>query len=54
MALQIKNLTSQVVPLVVGESEVRLLPRRTVVVALDKPTPQIERLVARKILQVRR
>ena len=54
MALQIKNLTNQTIPLVVGVTEVRLLPRKTIVVALDQPTQQILRLAERKLIQVRR
>lgn len=58
MAIKIQNITKQVIPIIIpgpnGGEEKRILPRETVVLAIQKPTSQIDSLVKKNKLRIRK
>lgn len=58
MAIKVQNVTNQVVPIVIpdnqGGNEVRLAPRELVVLAIREATAQINGLVNKGILKIRK
>lgn len=58
MSIKVQNSTDQVIPLVIpsakGGEEVRIAPRQTVILAINEPTAQINFLVSKGILKIRK
>jgi hypothetical protein len=57
MAIQVKNVTQQAFPVIIpgdnGGTEIILRPRKTVVLALDKPTPQLTTLKNKGFVKIK-
>ena len=58
MSIKVQNSTDQVIPLVIpgvgGGEEVRVAPRQTIILAINEPTKQINFLVSKGILKIRK
>ena len=58
MSLKIKNKTQQVIPVIIpgpnGGEEKRILPRQSLILAMDKPTNQMLSLSQKGKLEIRR
>lgn len=58
MAIKVQNTTNQVIPIVCptkdGGDQINIFPRKTVVLALDKATSQINHLVGKGILKIKK
>jgi hypothetical protein len=52
MTVKVKNITKQRIPLIIGTSEVVLMPSSPNVFALDKPTKQMVTLASKRKLKI--
>lgn len=55
MAIKVQNATDQIIPVIIpgpnGGQEIRIAPRETVVLAIDKLTPQLRSLIGKYLKQ---
>ena len=58
MSIKVQNATDQVVPVILvnnkGGEEIRISPRKTVVLGIDKLSEQLKQLISKGILKIRK